>query len=386
VESPARILVTAATRLSDALLQSRVLKTASLREVVIKRARPDTIILCDVFRYFRLLDSRSNVFLKEGDMIHLPKRLVSIVVSGDVTYPDRYAYRAGDSLYTALNLAGGLLESALLDSVNIIRYTPNQLTTETITLDIRSMNPASNIPLKSGDRIQVRRIPFWQPDESVLVEGRVLLPGYYRIEKGKTTLKELIERAGGFIEFASLEEASVTRAKAIRKDYSLADFTEKDSDDEDYQYNLARSREPEGRMVCDFKKLFLENDRSQNIALEEGDVIRVPYFKRYVNVIGRVQFPGNIEYESGKDAAFYIEKAGGFTRRAKKGDVLILKPNTKELIEAGDVKTIEPSDVILVQEKGKPTFWRDAWSVFRDTITVVGAVATTILLVRNLSP
>jgi hypothetical protein len=104
-----------------------------------------------------------------------------------------------------------------------------------------------------------------------------------------------------------------------------------------------------------------------------------------VNVIGRVVRPGNVYYEKGAGVKYYIQKAGGFTERAKKSDIKILKPNSGDLLDADDVDEIEPSDVILVQEKPKSQFWTRSWEIFRDSIGIIGSVATTLLLIRNLT-
>lgn len=386
VSVPTRLLVNAATRLSDVISQSPILQNASLRQVRLRRFNPDTVLTLDVFRYYRLLDNSDNPYLQENDIIQVSKQTKGVTIYGEVKYPGGYEFVEGDSLYTLFKLAGGLLESAILDSVDIIRYFPDQLRTYTFSVDVRGFPPSSNVPLQDGDRVQVRRIPLWRPDETVLVQGRVRVPGYYRIEKGKTRLRDIIERAGGFLELASLEEATLVRPKAIRPAIDLSTIKQIDLEDPEYQYAVARQREdPKGKIVVNFKKLFLENDESQNILLEEGDIITIPLFRNYVNVIGRVALPGNVEYKKGADLKYYIKKAGGFTERAQKGDVKILKPYSGDLLDADDVEDIEPSDVILVQEKPKSQFWTRSWEIFRDVVVVIGGVATTLLLIRNLT-
>lgn len=386
VSVPTRLLVNAATRVSDVISQSPILQNASLRQVRLKRFNPDTMMTLDVFRYYRLLDNSDNPYLQENDVIQVSKQTKSVTIYGEVKYQGSYEFVEGDSLYTLLKLAGGLLESAILDSIDIIRYFPDQLHTYTLSVNVRGFPPESNIPLQDGDRVQVRRIPLWRPDETVLVQGRVRKPGYYRIEKGKTRLRDIIEQAGGFLELASLEEATLIRPKAIRKEVDLTTIKQVDLDDPEYQYAIARQREePKGKITVDFKKLFLQNDDSQNIILEEGDIIDIPLFRNYVNVIGRVVRPGNIDYVKGEGVEYYIQKAGGFTERAMKGDIKILKPNSGDLLDADDVEEIEPSDVILVQEKPKSQFWTRSWEFFRDFITIAGGIATTILLIRNIT-
>ncbi|MDX2129450.1 MAG: SLBB domain-containing protein [Chloroherpetonaceae bacterium] len=387
VSLPSKIRVSAADRVSDAITRSpALLDKASLRQVKLRRSNPDTIHKLDIFRFYRLTDNRDNMYLREGDVLLVERRVEDVIsVLGDVKYPDRYEFVPGDSLFTLLRLAGGVLEStANLDSVEIIRFNSDRRTTRSLFVSIRGWNIEQNLPLERNDIVIVRRLPLLFPEQTIEIKGYAFVPGTYRIEKGKTTLKEALQLAGGIRPDGSLEEASLYRPKVMRGDVEISSLGEKaDLENEEVQYLAARKREPKGKMTVNFKKLFQDNDTTQNILIEPGDIIEIPYYKPYVNVIGRVLYPGNIPFHSGKTIDDYIKAAGGYGKRALKDEVLVLKPNTGDLLEGDAVGEIEPSDIILVQEKMKSTFWKDFVTIFFQISGIIGAIATTYFVIQN---
>ena len=82
----------------------------------------------------------------------------------------------------------------------------------------------------------------------------------------------MIEEAGGFLDEASLTEASVTRKMDVEEtdpEYERLKLipTDKMTEDE-YDYFKAKSRQFSGRVVVNFAKLFQNNDLKENITLK----------------------------------------------------------------------------------------------------------------------
>ncbi len=381
---PAKVRVSAAERVSDAIAKSGVvLKTASLRQVKLKRSDPDTTLILDLLPYYKILDARDNQHLKEGDAIFLTRRIDSISVLGEVKYPGSYEYLPSDSLYRMLQLAGGTLETAYLDSVEIIRFSDDRLSRKSLYVNLNGYPREANVALQRGDIVMVRRIPKIFPEETVEARGEFKFPGVYRIEPKKTRLRDIIQMAGGLTEKASLEEAAVIRNSAVRF-IDPRVFASDNPEDDDAQYLKARLRERPGKMSVSIKALILENAESENILLEPNDIIEVPRFRNYINVIGRVIEPGNIEYQSNLTVKDYIRLAGGFGKRADEGRVSVIKPNTGDVIEASKVKTLEPGDTILVPELPRKPWLQAAWEIVRDGIVVIGSIATTVLVILSI--
>ncbi len=381
---PAKVRVSAAERVSDAIAKSGVvLKTAALRQVKLKRTDPDTTLILDLLPYYKILDARDNHHLKEGDAILLTRRIDSVSVLGEVKYPGSYEYLPSDSLYRMLQLAGGTLETAYLDSVEIIRFSDDRLSRKSLYVNLSGYPREANVALQRGDIVVVRRIPKIFPEETVEARGEFKFPGVYRIEPKKTRLRDIILLAGGLTEKASLEEATVIRNSAVRF-IDPRVFASDNPEDDDAQYLKARLRERPGKMSVSIKALILENAESENILLEPNDIIEVPRFRNYVNVIGRVIEPGNIEYRSNLTVKDYIRLAGGFGKRADEGRVSVIKPNTGDVIEASKVKILEPGDTILVPELPRKPWLQAAWEIVRDGIVVIGSIATTVLVILSI--
>ena len=72
--------------------------------------------------------------------------------------------------------------------------------------------------------------------------------------------------------------------------------------------------------VLKLEKLYKENDSTQNIILENRDVIYINDNKNIVYVYGQVSNEGFVPYKEGADYQYYIDKAGGFSLAADKGN------------------------------------------------------------------
>ncbi|MGB2768889.1 MAG: SLBB domain-containing protein, partial [Candidatus Zixiibacteriota bacterium] len=139
------------------------------------------------------------------------------------------------------------------------------------------------------------------------------------------------------------------------------------------------SRENPGRVACDFEKLLADGLKEYDITLKSGDVIRIPPKSMVVNVSGSVVNPGLVPYEPGKDYRYYIARAGGFSWKARQNKIMVIKGQTGERMRPSTRRKIDPGDTILVPERPE----RDYWKLFRDTILVLGNVATIYLVIQQ---
>ena len=80
------------------------------------------------------------------------------------------------------------------------------------------------------------------------------------------------------------------------------------------------------RMEINFEKLFQAGDLSQNIALEPNDYLYFPVANlKELYVLGEVQFPGPVPYNPGISTVSAISVRGGFTDRAWKKKLLVVR-------------------------------------------------------------
>jgi len=127
--------------------------------------------------------------------------------------------------------------------------------------------------------------------------------------------KELINAQLKDLEARVLTASSVTTSGAtIRKEEAqlIMDFIKR-----------ARTIQPKGRIV-----LNKETNLSQ-VILEEGDTIYIPKKSSIITIEGEVKIPGAQTYVPGYTIEDYIKSVGGFTDRADKEHILIIKQSGK---------------------------------------------------------
>jgi protein involved in polysaccharide export with SLBB domain/capsular polysaccharide biosynthesis protein len=80
------------------------------------------------------------------------------------------------------------------------------------------------------------------------------------------------------------------------------------------------------RMPVNFERLFLHGDLSQNVALEPGDYLYFPAVASgEIYVLGEVRTPGPAPWDADQNALSAIASRGGFTERAWKRHVLVVR-------------------------------------------------------------
>ena len=149
-------------------------------------------------------------------------------------------------------------------------------------------NPESQIRVTLG---QIRTI-------QVNVMGEVAVPGTYRLSSFSTVFHALY-RAGGVSSIGSLRNIRVMRGgrEAARVDV--------------YEY-------------------LLKGSMSDDIRLEEGDVILVPAYEQLVNIDGNVKRPMYYEMKAGETLAALFNYAGGFSGDAYTKEVRVVRRTGRE--------------------------------------------------------
>lgn len=107
--------------------------------------------------------------------------------------------------------------------------------------------------------------------------------------------------------------------------------------------DTAKNIEPKGQVVIE------DLISAENMLLEDGDIIVIPEKTSVVMVHGEVRFPSAVIFNTNADLNYYIEQAGGFTQRANKQEILVIKQSGK--IAMGPNVKIEPGDEIFVLPK-----------------------------------
>jgi len=140
--------------------------TGSLRQILFYR-NESLIDTLDFYKY--LIDGLplNNLFMRDGDRLHVPRRLQTITVSGDVYRPAHYELKPNESLLDAMTLSGGP-KNIVRSSIHLKR---NNLTEEKENLFSKYLNFEELAQLKAidGDSISVNL--FLQPLAYIYIYG-----------------------------------------------------------------------------------------------------------------------------------------------------------------------------------------------------------------------
>ena len=333
-------------------------------------------------------DSRFNPFVEDGDLIIVPPRQGAVTLSGALARPGNFEFVAGDRVSDLLLLGLGPAPYYDPEKVVLFRYADDMKTMESFPGDIKGImrkDSRADFLLQEGDWLVFRSLQDYREPSTASVAGEVAFPGPYVIKKNVTTLRDLIEMAGGFTEDASLYQARVFRSPtetetADPRVAQIASIAVEDRSEEEKQYLSMKAVDTAGLMVVDFVALFEEGDDIQNIRLLPGDNVSVPSLKYTVKVSGQAVFPGAVVHNPEYKIADYIEKAGGKTWRAS-NEVRFIAGQTGQLKRAKDVEKVEPGDRIWVKEKPR----RDYWEIFTQVAAVLGNAATVVLIFISLT-
>ncbi len=358
------------------------IKVSSKRNITVHRKNGESQT-ADILRLDLSGDTKFNPLLRDGDEIFVPLREWSINlygVFGAVKNPGYFEYSQKDSLSDLLNLGHGLTLDADSQGVEIVRFRPDNTSTYSTFVDLKSSN--WNMPLKPDDRVYVKPIQGFHVKYQVQLIGEFKYPGYYAITEDTTTLSEIITKAGGLTDLASLDEAEMTRVSAEElvdpeferlKKMNVADMSESE-----YEYFKIKSRAKIGRVAVDFKRLLEQHDKSKDILLRNNDVISVPRKRRVVTVSGEVANPGFLTYVPDKDYTYYITMAGGYSDRAGKGSISIIKASG-EWKSPKKGRGLDPGDTVWIPEKKKHNYI----GIIKDVTLFIGNLATIYLVIRQ---
>lgn len=342
-----------------------------------------------------------DITLKRNDMLVISsvnelEERGDVYIGGQVARPGAYPYAANSTVEDLIFQAGGLLEGASTARVDISRRivdpsateATNQLAQE-FTVSIENglaVGKGKGFRLKPYDRVEVRRSPGYAPQETVAIDGEVLFAGTYTLRKRNERLSEFVTRAGGLIDGAYIKGAHLSRRLseselAARKEAlrlamsnnseNMGDSIAIDKIDLSNMYNVG----------INLEKALANPGSDYDLVLMPGDSLYVPEKQSTVKISGDVMFPNAVIYEPGKKLSHYINQAGGYGQRAKKGKSFIVYMNGT-VARAKRNTPIEPGCHIIVPSK--PQNGGTDWSKILTLTTGFMSVATMVATIPNL--
>ncbi len=387
VVQPGQYIVSAEDRASNLVGLAGGLDTevASLRraQLVLDDGERSTV---DLLRYYRYGAKQANPKLQAGSHLIVAQReqdAPTVTVGGNVTHPGTYELLSSDHLQELLQVAGGVVNPELSDSVVITHYRP-QGDYESRQLPLAGIleGDRRGPRLAPGDLVFVpytREIP---ERAVVMLRGEIERPGVYPIVEGQTRLREVLQRAGGLTEHAYLpggrvwkeigpadprrvEASRIDTLNPIRLNALEVQFSN--------YFNQTMNRD---YLSVDFEELFEEDGEKSNIVLFDSLVVEIPRELTRVIVAGMVERPGYYDHVEGYDYKDYIDLAGGYAENAQKSWTRLIPYGQGRWKMASSSDRVQPGDMVFVPEK-QPT---RAWDEFRGYLGVALQLGTLVVL------
>ncbi|HET9571897.1 MAG TPA: SLBB domain-containing protein [Bacteroidales bacterium] len=345
-------------------------------------------------KYIRIeLESAGSMQLQPGDQLNIYdnttyRNVGELRISGAVKNPSTYTFDPTMSLRDLLTNAGGFNVGAAFNRVEVFRTVLSQ--TERTKLQLITLQVDSNyqlvqpktFSLQPYDQIVVRMTPEFSLGRTVELNGQVKYPGVYVLENNKSTLHDIIVRAGGLLRNADPNGTSFFRTYNNRGQITV-------------QLNKAM-RHP--------------NDLGQNPILFEGDVVNINRLENTVAILETgtrmAQYSidttankiRNIVFQGRRSARWYIiNYAGGFQKNADRNSVTVTYPNNqmqstkRYLVFFNSYPTVVPGSYITmkmdpdkVEADLKPKEKVDWEATISKGLATLMSTLSVILLLRSL--
>lgn len=333
----------------------------------------------DTLLFFKMYENKQellspyvSILRRQTDLESLP----SIVrVGGTARYPGNYPLVKDMTVSDLIKMAGGLLESSYSQNAEIFRISVSNPERVVTSIFLSSLDDIDSLFLQPMDSVEFRMIPDFNKISTIELSGEFVFPGTYSFMEGETLLS-VIQRAGGLTDEAFLEgsvflrkslrekeQAEINRlAKLLQDQVSSSQLRDLNSDNEidseridvqrDAIGSLANSTAL-GRLVISMPDIL--NFESEDLFLQDSDQLLIPKLAQDITIVGEVRRPSSYIFKPGVSVNDYLVQSGGFTKRADRKAVYLVKANgeivmpKRRLFRFKDFRTsLGPGDTIVV--------------------------------------
>ncbi|MGB7283465.1 MAG: SLBB domain-containing protein, partial [Candidatus Acidiferrum sp.] len=266
----------------------------------------------------------------DGDVLTVPQRTswndigATVTLTGEVAKPGVYGIAPGERLSSLLQRAGGMLPTAYPQAAVF-------------------------------DRVEVRKM-----------QEQTRLDLIQRLEQESTVVKTAVTTSG--TEEAALQQAALQQRQRI--------------------IDGLRQAPASGRLVVHIRPGQTGfADSPDDIELRAGDTLEIPKEPEFVLIVGQVYNSNAITYTPGKNAAWYLSRAGGATGLANKHAIFIIRSSGSVTSGSGGMwsggvmsSTIGPGDTIVVPERSVAggNVWKNLVAIAQ--IAQAGALAAAVAI------
>jgi protein involved in polysaccharide export with SLBB domain len=386
---------------------------------IVRLEPPDFRPIAIEFNLGNALAGDEKLDLKPFDTVRIYGRYEvdapKVAVFGEVVRPGEYPLRSGMSTADLVRLAGGFKRSAQTQEAELSSY---QLQGEKVTVAHRTVDIAkamngetgADLKLKPGDILTIHQIEGWNEiGASVQITGEVAHAGTYGIEHGEK-LSALIERVGGFRpgaypQGAVLERVQVrelddkSRQALIRRIESAQPnvkspeglaLTSAFMQQQQVMLQRLKGQQSSGRMVIKISgDVSSWANSPSDIELRPGDSIFIPKRPGFVLVNGQVNNPSAVTFTPGKNAGWYLQRAGGTTEFGNQKGIFVIRADGSVVGAkgasswfSGNVLSaiMQPGDTVVVPDKiiTENLFWKNVLNTAQITssLAIAARVAT----------
>lgn len=243
---------------------------------------------------------------------------------------------------------------------------------------------AADLTLQPGDVITIFSnsdfvTPTAEQTRYIRLEGEIKMAGVYSVNPGET-LREVIQRAGGFTEKAYMYGAEFTRQSTRREQQKrMSDYLDQLEHDMDQRsttlaaHTSSVTQETSARTALETQRAMLEHLRATpatgrivldtapdsnglaaipQLPLENGDRFVVPSAPATVGVLGTVYNQATFLYKQDATVRDYLQQAGGATRLADLNHMFVLRADGSVYSRAIDhhfeKERLNPGDTVVV--------------------------------------
>jgi protein involved in polysaccharide export with SLBB domain len=346
--------------LKDGLTLSQLIKNAGgLREDAftgranITRLNADNTTQAVSFNLSDALNKAGNdIIMQREDVLTVSsifdlRDKYTVTVKGEIRNPGEFSFSDSINVADLIVKAGGFTEGASPRRIEVSRRIfdsdPNVKDTKIAQIYSINVNPdlkfeGSNFTLRPFDIVSVYSLPGYERQKTVKIEGEVVFPGNYTIEKKNEKISDVIKRAGGLTLAADVEGGSLKRQdiSALSAEKSKVDTVSLNKERSDRLRKVQQAYKDSTNNITvqrnsyvgiDLKKILAKPGMPQDLILEDQDVIRIPKKQETVSVNGEVLYSSAVIYSNGKGFKGYILNAGGYTPRALKRGGYVVYPN-----------------------------------------------------------
>lgn len=322
---------------------------AFLTRVTVLRTKEDNSLEMIAINLKDLMAGSNDFELKREDKITISSTLemrenLNLTINGNVLNPGVYPYASKMKIEDLIIMAGGLKEAASLTNIQVAQRSfdvdKSKANSDIAMVKIISINkelmsdPNYDYELKPFDIVTIFSVPGYKPQVQVELNGEIIFPGKYVIEKGNERISDVIKRAGGLTATGFAGGAILIRKKGntlqdmIIKQNKL-DALKKLSKDtvkiwEEIEKEMSREADIVG---IDLEKILKKPGSKEDLYVRDGDVLEIPFLKQTVLVSGQVLYPVRLRYEGGSNFKKYVSMAGGFSSKALKKRSYIVYAN-----------------------------------------------------------